>query len=182
MGFLLFPPPPPPPRNKYIKNGEGVKFILKNISAPRSPFPPFVSLRAFPQFSSLRPKSDRNWNCCLSTPPHHRPPPSSTPSFPAAPRFFPPPSPKPVAPSSCPLFSHPCSFWVLMKRIWGSRGGARGSRWEPLCFCSSEGESGGEKTGQKKEGSALCLHPAFPKNPQLLQQVGYFPQTSSFFF
>ena len=117
--------------------------------------------------------------------PLHPPPPSPPtifyPSFPAAPRFFPPPSPKPVAPSSCPRFSHPCSFWVLMKRIWGSRGGARGSRWEPLCFCSSEGESGGEKTGQKKEGSALCLHPAFPKNPELLQQVGYFPQTSSFF-
>lgn len=134
-----------------------MKFILKNISAPRSPFPPFVSLRAFSRLPLCTPKSHRTWNYCLSPPP--RSPPSPL-------RSRPPPQPPPSAPSSCLRFSHLCSFWVLMERIWGSRGGVRGTRSEPLCFCCFQGESVCGGAGGKGAKMRDPLSPFTPRSPK----------------
>ena len=150
MGFLLFPPPPPPPRNKYIKNGEGVKFILKNISAPRSPFPPFVSLRAFPQFSSLRPKSDRNWNCCLSTPPPTSPPTTFYPFVPGRPPLLPPPLPKTRRPIELPSFLPSLLVLGSNEEDLGFAGRGAGVAMGAALFLQLRGRKWGGKNGAKK--------------------------------
>lgn len=149
---------------------------MKNISAPRSPFPPFVSLRAFSRLPLCTPKSHRTWNYCLSPPPPFT---TFSPSFSAAP-----PAP-PLRPIELPSLLPSLLVLGSNGEDLGFAGRGAGDAIGAALFLLLPGRKcvwGGWGKGGKNEGSALSLHPPFPQTPELLQQVEYFPQAALFIY